>query len=415
LQSGAQSARLADPNLDALDVLLLHPGGPGMTPTWATAGLIIAGLLALLRNDRLVTILAVWSIGIVALIFGVVQSSLLVTPPGATVEVRPWPGPATLVLGAAMIVAAALAVDGLRERMAGANFSILQPLAGVLLVAAISAPVLSVVLWVPIGEGVMRKAPQSVVPAFVAAEAQSPQAPRTLVLRQDRAGNVSYSLVNGAGPLLGEADVNPPAEVWEELDPYVAALAAGLGGDEVQVLAAYGVRYVLLAAGTSSELIPIIDGEPGVRRLATSQGEILWRISGVTSRARVVSEGQQALPVGVNSATTLSADPYIDQPLPDGSGERALVLGVTPTTGWTATVTDQPTDLTPLQASEPYSWSAAFGIPEGPAPVTVAFDDGPRNLWLLLQLAVFVTLIILALPARQREDPDPDLDEVELS
>lgn len=415
-QPGVQSPRLGDPTLNALNVVLLHPGGPGMTPLWATAGLVIAGVLALLRIDRLGQITAVWAVGLLALVFGVVQSILLVTPPGGESAIRPWPGPATLVFGGALILAAALAVDGLRARMAGASFSWLQPVAGVLVVAAISTPVLSAVLWTPIAEGVMRKAPQSVVPAFVAAEAESPQAPRTLVLRQDRAGRVSYSLINGDGAVLGEADVSPPSSVWQELSPAVADLAAGLGGDEVTVIAGYGVRFILLAAGTSSDLIPILDGEPGLRRLATAQGEILWRIAGVTSRARVVAFEQAPLPVGVDEPQTVSTDPYIDQPMPDSVGDRTLVLGAAPQEGWRGftvnTQTGERTALTNQPGPDGLSWSAGIAIPDGPVQVVVEFDNSARSSWLFVQVVFFVVLVVMALPARRREDEDVDTEDV---
>lgn len=409
LQVGAQSPRLTDPDLSPVDVLLLHPGGPGMTPTWATVGLLAAALMAFLRRDRFTPILLVWSVGVLALLFGVLQTVLVVTPPGSLTAVRPWPGPATLIIGAAFIVASALAIDGLRDHLAQSTFTLLQPLSLVLVVAAVSAPVLSAVWWVPIAEGVMRKGPQSVVPAFVAAEAESPQAPRTLVLRQDRAGRVSYSLINGDGPVLGQADVSPPAAVWAELDPAVAALAAGLGGAEVDVLAGYGVRFVLLAAGTSSELIPVIDGEPGLRRLATAQGEVLWRVAGVTSRARI-TDTNAALPLGVADPLTVTTDPYLRQPLPDGSGPRTLILGATPRNGWVAVNADTGDDLPATTASIPYAWSAAFEAPEGPTPVIVRFDDGARTTWLFIQSVIFIGLVVLALPARKRIDDDVDVD-----
>lgn len=407
LQVGAQSPRLNDPDLSPVDVLLLHPGGPGMTPVWATAGLLIAALLAFLRRDRLRSVLLVWSVGALALMFGVVQTVVVVTPPGSLQAIRPWPGPATLIIGAAFIIAIALAFDGLRDYLAQTTFTVLQPLSIVLLIAAISAPALSAVLWLPIAEGVMRKGSQSVVPAFVAAEAQSPQAPRTLVLRQDRAGRVSYSLINGDGPVLGQADVSPPAEVWAAIDPYVAALAAGLGGREVEALAGYGVRFVLLAAGTSSSLIPTIDGEPGLRRLATAQGEILWRVAGVTSRARVVDDAT-ALPLGVADPIDISTDPYLNQPLPDAAQPRTLVVGATPTTGWRAVRAATGEALPAVTAREPYEWSAAFQAPEGPEQVVVTFDDGSRTTWLFIQATIFIGLVVLALPARQRHDDDDD-------
>ena len=45
-------ARASRPDLDGLDVLLLHPGGPGLPPLLLAAGLLLAALAALLRPDR---------------------------------------------------------------------------------------------------------------------------------------------------------------------------------------------------------------------------------------------------------------------------------------------------------------------------------------------------------------------------
>ncbi|HOU89980.1 MAG TPA: hypothetical protein PLU22_02990, partial [Polyangiaceae bacterium] len=58
-----------------------------------------------------------------------------------------------------------------------------------------------------------------------------------------------------------------------------------------------------------------LDGEPGLRRLSNSEGQTLWRVAGVTSRARIVGPDKQT-PVGIAAGGTVTADPYIDQPMP---------------------------------------------------------------------------------------------------
>jgi GT2 family glycosyltransferase len=402
-----------DPDLRPWHVLLLHPGGPGMTATWVSAGILLAGLLALLRRDRLPLIAGFAVLGGLALTMGLLQSVLLVTPPGATSVVRPWPGPATLLLGLALVVMAAVAADGLRERFAGSSFTLGQPLAAVLAVLAILAPALTAVAFGAGLPSVVRKESPVAVPAFVAADAEGPQAPRTLMLDDDRAGRVAYTLINGAGPMLGDAETGPPAAVWERIDPYVAAMVSGRGGEEVEALAGYGVRYVLLAPGASPELIPTLDGEPGLRRLSSADGEVLWRVAGVTSRARLVTPERQ-VPVGIAPQGTVTADPYLDQVLPDGAGERTLVTGAETDTGWRAraiapdgTVSDLPT----VDGPGLLSWSQSFAAPEGEVRVEVDFDRSDRSRWLWLQLVLLLGLVVMALPERRREDPDPDADD----
>ena len=411
LEPGVTSPSLDDAGITALDVLLLHPGGPGMTPLWVSIGIVLAGSLALLRGDRFRIIAIALSVGALGLALGTVQTVLFVTPPDATTALRAWPGPATLVLGAAFIAAAAIAADGLRDRFAGANFSLGQPLAAILAVLALAAPVLSALLWFPDAPGRLVRGPAQVVPAFVAADAIGPQAPRTLVLRQDRSGRVLYSLVNGAGPLLGDGDVASDAAITARLDPLVADLASGRGGEEVPALAGFGVRYVLVVSGTSADLIPVLDSAPGLRRLATSGGEILWRVAGDTSRARSLS-GDTTSPVGVVRVDGgLSVDPYLDQSI---AAPGVLVLGATTDGAWQASAVAADGTQVPLEpttAPEPLSWSQAFEVPAA-GTVRVDIDRSQRTAWLWLQAIVLFVLVVLALPARRREeDFDRDVSD----
>lgn len=413
LEPGLNGTGITDPQLRPWDVLLLHPGGPGMTPLWITVGIVVAGLLALLRADRLRVIGAFGVLGGLALAVGLLQSMLLVTPPGATTVIRPWPGQATLLLGLAFIAMAAVAVEGLRSRLAGSSFTLGQPVALVVAVVALLAPILSAGAFGAGLDSVVRKEPASAVPAFVEADAESAQAPRTLVIADDSAGRVRYSLINGAGPILGDAETGPPAAAWEALDPYVAAMVSGRGGDEIDMLAGYGIRYVVLSPEASVELIPTLDGEPGLRRLSSSEGEVLWRVAGVTSRARLVTPEKQT-PLGVAPEGTTTANPYLDQALPDGADRRTLVTGAALDPGWGA-VTVAPdgttTDLTAVAGPDLLSWSQAFDVPSGAPQVVVAFDDSSRSRWLWLQLVVLLALVVMALPERRRLDPDPDQDD----
>jgi len=419
LEPGIASPNLNDPGITPLDILLQRPGGPGGTLIWLGVPLLAAGLFALVRRERLMAVVACWGLALAAFLLGVVQVIVLVTPPGSTTAIRSWPGPATLVLGAALIVAAALGADGLTARMSRSSFNLAQPVAALLAIGVVLAPVAALVLWFPDATAKLRKAPASAVPAFVEADALGPPAPRTLVLREDADGRVQYNLINGAGPMLGDADVSPGAEVWQQIDPLVSALASGRGGDEVTALAGYGVRYVLVSAGTSAELVPVLDGAPGLRRLSTAGGETLWSISGVTTRARVVA-GEQELPMDVSPRPMLDPnallpiDPYLNAPAPQAAGSRVVVVGATADGGWQASATDadgRSVNLAQVTGPGLMDWSSAFDIPAGDQRITVRFDGQPRSRWLWVQAGILVVLLILALPSRQRQrDPDAEAD-----
>ncbi|MDO9486170.1 MAG: glycosyltransferase family 2 protein [Actinomycetota bacterium] len=412
--------KLSDQDLSPVSVLLIHPGGPGMTPVWITAGLVVAGLLALLRRDRLLPIVMAVGLGLVGLAFAMLQTIVMVTPPGATDAARPWPGPATLIWGASLVLAAALAADGLRDHIGGASFSFDQPIAVVVTVVAVLTPLACALMWFPKAADELHKSSPSAVPAFVAADSLSQAAPRTLLLRADRAGRVLYTMLNGPGPVLGDADMAPPSEVWEPIDAEVAALASGRGGNEIEVLSGYGVRFVLLAKGTSRDLIPILDGEPGLRRLSSAAGEVLWGIDGVTSRARVLSDGKAAEvnvvggdPVRV-AAVGVDTDPYLDQTLEASAAGRQLVIGALANGGWQAVAinpeTGEETALEPVTSADSLAWSAAFAVPGDATQVQVRYDAWGRSLWMWMQVIVFIALVILALPSRRMEESDPDLD-----
>ncbi len=402
-EPGLNSAALTDPDISMIDIFLLHPGGPGMSPIIITIGLVLAAVLALLRTDRrsvvILLIIAAW----VALLFALVQVVFLFTPPGATTHMRTWPGPATLFIGLMLIAAAALGAQGLRTRFIGQSFSIGQPIAVIAVLAALAAPLLSLAWLIPANTSVIARASPSAVPAFVAADAFGPQAPRTLMLTQLPAGSIEYTLINGDGLGLGDADTPPDADVWRAIDPYVAAMSSGRGGDEIAALGGYGVRYVLLAPGSSKEIVPILDAEPGLRRLSNSEGEVLWRVSGVTSRARI-TDGDTQSPVGILTPENLGTDPYIEQTLPDGSGMRVLYVGASVDSRWNVG------DLASVTTDGLLNWSATFEIPAGSPNVRVVFDDSSRQLWLLAQLFIVLSLIAIALPSRKRIEVDPDLD-----
>ena len=402
-EPGLNSATLTDPDISMVDIFLLHPGGPGMSPIVITIGIVLAAVLALVRTDRrsvaVLLIIAAW----VGILFALVQVVFLFTPAGATTQMRTWPGPATLFIGLMLIAAAALGAQGLRTRFIGQSFSLGQPIAAIAVLAALAAPLLSLLWLIPADTSVLARNSPATVTAFVAADAFGPQAPRTLMLTQLPAGNIEYTLINGDGLRLGDADTPPSSQVWRTIDPYVAALASGRGGDEVAALGGYGVRYVALAPGSSKEIVPILDAEPGLRRLSNSDGEVLWRVSGVTSRARI-TDGDIQSPVGIASPEDLGTQPYIEQILPDGTGTRVLYIGAGADSRWKAG------DLGSVATEGLLDWSATFEIPAGSPEVRVVFDNSSRQMWLLAQLFIVLSLIVIALPSRKRIEVDPDLD-----
>jgi GT2 family glycosyltransferase len=404
-------------NLTGWDLLLVNPGGPGTGPFWIAAGVTVAGLLAILRGERRPAILGVLALGGVGFVLAVVMSHVRVADPSSSGTVLGWPGPATLVWGAALLAAAGMAGDGLRQRMTDEAFGWRQPVAGVAALAALSVPILAAIWWIPAGAGdPLRREPPGVLPPFVAAEALGPQAPRTLIVRPTPDGSVAYTLVNGAGPTLGDADVAPRAQVWQPLDALVAGLVSGRGGPEVAGLTEYAVRYVIAEVESSSSVVRNLDAVPGLRRIAGDADEVLWRLIGDTARARALptdvatadeeTAETRILPVS-NIAT---ADPLIDAPLP-GPGEVRIAQDAD--SPWVATLSSGQT----VTAATVDSGVEGVGLQRFLLPtsvtagdrITVSIDSSERSRWMWVQGIIVLVVIVLALPGR-RGDVDLDAD-----
>ncbi len=404
-------------------LLLLDPGGPGTPPAWVMAGLVLAALLAVLRPATRRAVLTAWAVALVAFALALVMIRVPLTPPGAEDAVTMWAGPSTAIMGAALILAAALAADGLRASMAEAAFTWRQPVAGITTLLALLTPLIALLWWLPGAGDPVRRGDPVVLPPFVIAEAIGPEAPRTLLLRPQDASQVDYALVNGTGPTLGDAEVAPPASDWAELDRLVAGLVSGRGGDEVSGLAAYAVRYVVLeqAEAESRELARSLDSVPGLRRVAGQEGEVLWRVEAEASRVVLVDDATPPSETPVPLVRLSSAEPFVDILL---TAPGALVrLAQTADPAWRATLDGAALSApaAPAQADGPVLQE--FALPsDAQGALVVSVDDAPRTRWLWAQAIAWLVIAVLALPARRSAgdddadgDVDPDGDAVDVA
>ena len=393
-------------------LLLLDPGGPGTPPAWVMAGLVIAALLALLRPGTRRATLACWGVALVGFALALVVARLPLQPPSVEDPVLPWTGPVTALMGGALILAAALAADGLRASMAQSAFTWRQPVAGISTILAVLTPLLALLWWLPGAGDPVRRGDPVVLPPFVIAEAIGPEAPRTLLLRPQDTARVDYALVNGTGPTLGDAEVAPPAADWAELDRLVAGLVSGRGGDEVSGLAAYAVRYVVLErtqAGVG-DLARSLDSVPGLRRVAGREGEVLWRVQPEASRAVLLDDAVPATATPVPLAQLSSAEPFIDTDL--SSSGVSLRLAQTADPAWRATLDGAA--LAPVSAEADAPGLQEFALPPAAqGQLVVTIDDAPRTRWLWAQAIAWLVVAVLALPARRAagdDDADDDID-----
>ncbi|HEY7146698.1 MAG TPA: glycosyltransferase [Streptosporangiaceae bacterium] len=426
LEVGVQQPGLASQGLPARSLLLLSPGGPGLPPTWVTAGLVLAGLAALLLARRRTLVMVGWAGVLVGMLAAVAVSQFMVTPASGGPAVPVWPGIALALVGAGLVLAVASvgdALPGLRGREQPADFAArgpgkaagpgrprgqagraglprLGPARGsaalVLALAACSAPVLAAVYWLINGAGgPVAPAAAPVVPAVVSASADAGLQLRTLVLRSDQ-GQVTYSLQRGQSPLLGEPDLLPVSGAQQALDKAVATLVAPNGGEadnQGQSLSQFDVGYVLLPGPIDQGLARTLDGVAGLRPVTSTAAFDLWRLVDLPARVRVVKPDGSVVALSSGQLAVSGAH----APATGGTLELAEPAG-----GWSATLNGAALTKVPSPAGP---WAQAYRLPPGGGSLSISHSQAGHDLVVLLEVLLIAVVAGLALPgARSAAD-----------
>ncbi|MEU5955268.1 glycosyltransferase family 2 protein [Streptomyces sp. NPDC047525] len=385
---GEAGLEFAAGSATGLDLLGGSPGGPGTVDGLLLIGIVLAALAALLRTERQLAVRTAWVVALVSLVFAALSNS------------SAWAGPATLGYGIALLAAAALGADGARTRVAEQSFGWRQPVAVLIAFAAAAGPLLVAAGWMIRGaDGPLERRDPVQVPAFVAEESGTQDQARTLVLDSDSAAQVAYTLVRGSGARLGDAELADAGGSNQHLDKIVARLLAGSGADQADQLGGFAVRYVLVRDGAPRQMSRTLDATPGLTRLSQEDGSALWRVDRQVSRAAIVPESGDPLPVAAGPVE-------LHTNIPAGDEGRTLRLADAADEGWTATL-----DGTPLTRTTLDGWAQGFDLPATGGRLDVAYESPASHTgWLWAQGALAVVLVVLALPGRRR-DVDDDLPD----
>jgi len=395
LQAGVQAPGLASPDLAARSLMLLSPGGPGMPPFWATGGIVVAALAALLLSKRRSLVAAGWGVALFGLLIAIVVSRAVVTPPDGGAGVPAWPGIALAVVAVGLLLAAATAGDAIPGLLSG-GLSQRRGLDGirglgviVIALAACSAPALAATSWVINGvSGPVAAVHGQLVPELVSVSSDNGLRLRTLVLRAEP-GHVNYAVLRGIGPSLGDPDLAPVPAAQRALGSAVATLVAPDGGeaaDQGNTLAQFDIGFVLMPAPVNQGLARLLDGVAGLRPVSATSSFDLWRLVDFPARVRVVEAGGHVVPLRSGSVSVAGAT----VPAAGGTLELAEPAG-----GWNATLNGRP--LTPVR-SPAGGWAQAFRLPAGGGRLSIGHDDLGHTAALLLELVVFAVVAVLALP-----------------
>ncbi len=264
-EAGSPVPGLVDP-LTRLDVVLDRPASLG-APAWISLGVPVAAVAALLRPDTRRPVLAAW----VALLTGLVVVAVL-APHTFSLASEPttrwplWLGFPLLVVAGAAITAAACAGTGIRRRLTGVSFGWRQPLGLLVVAAALLTPLAGLAWWAVVGNGgaVLDNRPPTTVPTYMTDEAALHPLHGILQVRGSQRGGFTYLLLRSPGMRLGDDSLLPPAARQQSLTEVVSRLATAPRAEDVQALAAHGVKFVYLPPPADPKLSANLDSVSGV-------------------------------------------------------------------------------------------------------------------------------------------------------
>ncbi|MDX6272938.1 MAG: hypothetical protein QOJ92_148 [Frankiales bacterium] len=401
---------LVDDPLDPWRLLAAWPGGPGMPALVLVLPLLATALVGLIRHRGAAIARAAWALVVAAAALGILVSRAGGRSASGAI-VAGWPGGLASAVGLGLCLAAAVAARDSRTALRTMAFSWRQPGAAVLGLAAAVASLGLAVGWVARGaDGPVQRVDRDLRPAFLAAEAQTPQAPRTLVLRSN-GGSLRYDLLRAEPAGLTLADARPSDAQLHHLDAVVRDLLAGRGDQAAERLSTYGVRYVALPAPADPQVVSTLDGTTGLSRFSVEGRTRLWRVVADAGGLVVLDPVAAKAAASGAAPTTELLTAHVPTVLAGGErvrvapgvAGRLLVLAEGEDRGWRAEVGGQP-----LPRTRAWGWAQAWTLPPAGGSVTLRHRDSSQHGWLVLQ-AVLVALALLAAAPSARRRTRTDL------
>ncbi|WP_187232531.1 glycosyltransferase family 2 protein [Actinomadura sp. HBU206391] len=385
LEAGLHRPELVETPLPAGSMLALDPGGPGTPTMWVTLGLLVVAVLGLRLRSRRTAVLAGWMLALFGLLAAILMSALMVTK-GAD-RAPAWPGTALTFAAAGVMVAATAVLLRAIEILAGRHL-LYRAGAALVVLVALTAPVLAAASWVVTGAaGPLSEVSTEAVPGL----SSSATRPRTLVLSRDAHGRVSYTVVRGTEPRLGEPELPTADAARRRMDGLVAGLASGRGAGDGQALTRMGIAYVLVPDPAGDPVTKVLDAAPELTRLGRTTGFAIWRLLTPGGRLMLV-DGPVITVLPARDTTALVR-------IPPGSATRTLLLAEPADGGWHARIGGSEAKGRVVDG-----WAQGYRVPASGGEFTLSRGTVSRQGWIWLQAAGVLLVLVLALPGGQMEE-----------
>lgn len=262
-----------------LDLALGQAGGPGATPIWFAAGLLLVALVALLRVQRRVVVLSAWLMGLLCLAFAVTGAGSAFDVQSSAATAPAWVGFATTCWIAALAAAGAAALDGLALSAIAAPSILVRSGLAVLVVAALASPVLTAGWWVlDADDEAIARGPSSTLPAYLVASAEDPSGGAVVVIDGTAEGGLTYSVHSGDGTRLGDEAVLPSADAYPEFADVLAATTSDPTEEDVTRLAEWGIGAIYASPPVDEPVAEMLDAAPDLAPSGSPPRARVWTI-----------------------------------------------------------------------------------------------------------------------------------------
>jgi GT2 family glycosyltransferase len=376
------------PGAGVVKTVLGDPGG--VLPIWLVSPILLVLFVSLFSSTQ-ARRMAEYGVGLLAL--AAVISSLNISTHGNEGSTKAWAGPVIAFATLAAICAGTVLLDRLRQTLVLSHIHYRHFLSAFLLLTTIVYGVLASVFSITTGaQSLVQANRATVMPAFLNVEGDV----KILVLREVASENqkkIQFFISRGKDISMGDPDVAPPQT--DAIAQAALGLIDGSGITSSTVLSDYGIKYVFAKAPIKKETIRSIDGLGGFTRTSETSAGVVWQVIGETGRLIFVADdgAKIFLKSGVEGAQVN---------LPSAG---TLILTETYNHSWQVLQ-----DGFRLERSKNELGLPTFKV-EQPGEISLIHDGTIRRGWISLQLILFTTLFVLALPGgrRKREISDKEL------
>nr|WP_281363827.1 glycosyltransferase family 2 protein [Nocardioides daedukensis] len=250
-----------------VDLLAGRLPGPS-APQWIGLLLVPVAIVALLRSRTRLAVVGCWLVVALASVETLVLSRVTIDlPAGAT---RPGLGFTLMVIQGALIVAVVIAGHGLWASFSGANFSLRQPLAALMVACAVIVPVGGLGWWVIDGDNLLHRPGESEVPAYMAQAAEEGAGHGVLMLHGDIESGFTWRVHREDGITLGEDEVLALTGPDKKLDAQVSELLSAPTPELTKQLPEQGIDYVVMPAPADGQVAATLDAATGMVQASSS-------------------------------------------------------------------------------------------------------------------------------------------------